>query len=112
MIERIETARGGRTLISLCNFDRASFPDLPGLHVPFGADVKECLYRVLKESPSDKGIDVFLYTRGGDTNAVWPTACLLREFAPDFEVLVPFRAHSAGTMLALAAKRIDSVPSP
>jgi hypothetical protein len=64
------------------------------------------LYRVLKESPTDKGIDVFLYTRGGDTNSVWPIACLLREFDPDFEVLVPFRAHSAGTMLALAAKRI------
>ena len=106
MMGRIERARRGRTLICLCNFDRSSEPGLPGLATSFHADLKECLYRVLKESPAGKGIDVFLYTRGGDTNSVWPIACLLREFDPDFEVLVPFRAHSAGTMLALAARKI------
>lgn len=106
IIKQIEDQRKGRTLVAICNFDRRSVPELPGLRTEFHADVKEALYRVLKESPIDKGLDVFLYTRGGDTNSVWPIACLLREFDPDFEVLVPFRAHSAGTMLALAAKRI------
>lgn len=106
MMEQIEELRGGRTLVSLCNFDRTSNPELPGLSTQFHADLKESLYRVLKESPTDRGIDVYLYTRGGDTNSVWPIACLLREFDPDFQVLVPFRAHSAGTMLALAAKKI------
>ena len=106
LIEKIEKGRGGRTLISLCNFDRASDPPLPGLATQFHAELKECLYRILKESPTKKGIDLFLYTRGGDTNSVWPIASLLREFDEDFEVLVPFRAHSAGTMLALAAKRV------
>ncbi|GAH88593.1 unnamed protein product, partial [marine sediment metagenome] len=62
--------------------------------------------RIVKESPTEKGVDLFLYTRGGDINAVWPTACLLKDFDKDFEVLVPFRAHSAGTMLALAANKI------
>ena len=106
IIQQIEKLRGGRALVSLCNFDRISVPDLPGVKTPLQADLKECLYRVLKETPSGKGIDVFLYTRGGDTNSVWPIASLLREFDRDFEVLVPFRAHSAGTMLALAAKRV------
>lgn len=106
LIEEIEAVRGNRTLVSLCNFDRISEPELPGLLTQFQADLKECLYRILKESPTDKGIDLFLYTRGGDTNSVWPIVCLLREFDPDFEVLIPFRAHSAGTMLALSAKKI------
>ncbi len=106
LIKEIEALRDGRTLVSLCNFDRASKPELPGLSTQFHSDLKECLYRTLKESPTDKGIDIFLYTRGGDTNSVWPITCLLREFDPDFEVLIPFRAHSAGTMLALSAKKI------
>lgn len=107
LMEAIEKLRGGRKLLVLSNFDRASSPPLPGLGVPFSPEVKESLYRVLKETPiKQKGIDLFIYTRGGDTNAVWPIVSLLREFDPEFEVLVPFRAHSAGTMVALAAKKI------
>ena len=107
IIAEIEKKRTGRSLISLCNFDRSSEPPLPGVSMQFQADLKECLYRVLKESAiSDKGIDIFLYTRGGDTNSVWPIVSLLREFDKDFQILVPFRNHSAGTLLSLAAKKI------
>ena len=53
-----------------------------------------------------EGIDLLLYTRGGDTNSVWPLVSLVREFDPDFEVLVPFRCHSSGTLAALGANRI------
>ena len=103
----IEKLRNGRKLIAFCNFDRQSFPELPGLVAPFASEAKEPLYRVLKETNIGRnGIDLFLYTRGGDTNAVWPIVSLLREFDPEFEVLVPFRAHSAGKMFALASKRI------
>lgn len=105
-IRQIEGLRG-RKLISICNFDRPSFPPFRGLHTQFAPDIKEALFRILKETYKDEnGIDIYLYTRGGDTNAVWPIVCLLREFDKDFEVFVPFRAHSSGTMLALAAKKI------
>jgi hypothetical protein len=108
LIKGIEALRRGRKLIALCNFDRKSFPPIPGLvETQFQADLKECLFSVLKETKiGDSGIDLFLYTRGGDTNSVWPIVSLLREFDKDYEVLVPFRAHSAGTMLTLASKRI------
>jgi hypothetical protein len=43
-------------------------------------------------------------------NAVWPTASLIREFDPDFEVLIPFRCHSGGTLLALGAKKVFMTP--
>lgn len=102
----IEGLRAGRKLIALCTFDRISEPSLPGLAMQFQVDLKECLYRVLKDSPATKGLDILLYTRGGDTNAVWPIVSLICEFDPNFEVLVPFRAHSAGTLFCIAAKKI------
>jgi hypothetical protein len=72
---------------------------------------KSRCFRVLKESAAQaKGIHVCLYTRGGDTNSVWPIVSVIREFDPDFEVLVPFRCHGSGTLLALGARRIITVP--
>lgn len=107
IINNIEEKRSGRKLISFCNFDRFSVPLLPGLLTQVDVELKECMFRVLKESNcKGKGVDIFLYTRGGDTNAVWPLVSLLREFDVDFEVLIPFRAHSAGTLFSLAAKKI------
>lgn len=89
------------------NFDRGSLPVIPGLATEFDASVKEALFRVLKQTEfQGRGLDVFLYTRGGKTNAVWPLVSLLREFDPSFEVLVPYRCHSSGTLVALGAKAI------
>lgn len=106
-MERIEALRPGRALVCFFNFDRESQPPLAGIQTNFASDTKEPLFRVLKETAQDgRPIDLCLYTRGGDTNAVWPIASLLREFDPDFQVLVPFRCHSAGTLLALASKMI------
>ncbi len=103
----IEKLRGGRRLVCLCNFDRAEEPVLNTVNAQFQEDVKEPLYRVLRETlkRGDK-LDLFLYTRGGKTNAVWPIVSLLREFDCDFAVLVPFRAHSSGTLLSLGAREI------
>src|SRR5579872_6017388 len=106
-MRQIEELRGGRILICIFNFDRDSVPPIPGVQINFASDTKEALFRVLKETlqPNQK-IDLCLYTRGGDTNAVWPIASMLREFDPDFNVLVPFRCHSAGTLLALGSRHI------
>lgn len=105
-MQRVEELRK-RRLVVLMNFDRASAPSLPGLSMQFDATVKEPLFRVLKETNhSGMGIDLCLYTRGGDTNAVWPIVNLVREFDPGFQVLVPFRCHSSGTLVALGAKHI------
>ena len=110
-IKDIEKLRAGRRLVSLCNLDRNAVPANLGVATQFGEDVKEPLYRVLKETIKDgEHLDLFLYTRGGSTTAVWPIVNLLREFDPDFEVLVPYRAHSSGTLLALGATKITMSP--
>ena len=106
LLQKVEQIRGGRSLVCFLNFDRLSEPKLPGLSTHFRADVKEALFRILKENNPQFGVDSLLYTRGGDTNSVWPLVSLIREFDRDFEVLVPFRCHSSGTLLALGSKQI------
>jgi Serine dehydrogenase proteinase len=114
LMEKIEKIREGRTLVSHFTFDRTISPPSVGslgLQTQFHGEVKESLFRVLKESvkKGDK-VDLCLYTRGGDTNAVWPLVSLIREFDPDFHILVPFRCHSSGTLVALGAKEIHLSP--
>lgn len=113
LFQKIQKLRSDRTLVCFFNFDRACNPSIPALGVStqFHSEAKEALFRVLKDSGAKKtGVDLCLYTRGGDTNSVWPVVSLIREFDPDFEVLVPFRCHSSGTLVALGAKQIHLGP--
>ena len=110
ILENIFNSRN-RYPICFFNFDRDSQPNgVPGLSTIFHSDTKEVLYRLLKEmeasQASKEGVDIIVYTRGGDTNSVWPIVSLIREFDASFEVIVPFRCHSSGTLLALGASKI------
>jgi hypothetical protein len=51
-------------------------------------------------------IALFLYTTGGDTMVPWRLVNLIREYCKRFVVLVPYKAHSAGTLICLGADEI------
>lgn len=51
-------------------------------------------------------LDLILITRGGNTLTPLRLMSLLREFAAKVNVLVPYMAHSAGTLIALGADEI------
>jgi hypothetical protein len=51
-------------------------------------------------------IDLFLFSLGGDTIVPWRLANLIREYTREFAVLVPYKAHSAATLVALGADEI------
>lgn len=51
-------------------------------------------------------ISLFLYTRGGDPHAARSIANLVKTFCDEFEVIVPSKCHSAGTLLCLGADTI------
>lgn len=51
-------------------------------------------------------ISLFLYTRGGDTAAAWNIVNLLRQYCDDLQVVVPHKAHSAGTLMSIGANSI------
>lgn len=51
-------------------------------------------------------ISLFLYTRGGSVAAARGLVNLLQQFCEELEVIIPSRAHSSGTLMALGAKKI------
>lgn len=53
-----------------------------------------------------KKISLYLYTRGGNTLAAWSLVNLIRQFCDELEVVVPLKAHSAGTLICLGANTI------
>jgi hypothetical protein len=55
-------------------------------------------------------LDLVLFTRGGATETPWRIVSLLREYCEKLSVLVPYRAHSSGTLLALGADEIVMTP--
>lgn len=106
-IQKIEEKRQSRVICYITG-DRQTFP--PNQPVPISAQISSepqlIFYEHLKAIGHVKKIDLILYTRGGDANAVWPFVNLIREFCDTFSVLIPYRAHSAGTMIALGADEI------
>ena len=47
-----------------------------------------------------------LYTNGGITNAGFAIVNLIREYCDKFNIIVPFKCHSTGTLIALGADEI------
>jgi ClpP class serine protease len=68
------------------------------------------IYDHLRRIGKVKKLDLFLYTRGGETDAVMPFVNAIREHCEIFGVLVPFRAHSGGTLICLGADEIVMGP--
>jgi len=81
---------------------------------PISSNIAEDAVRYLYEhlltmSNADKAstsIDLILYSRGGDVSVPWRIVSMIREFCGDFRVLIPYKAHSAATMVALGADSI------
>jgi hypothetical protein len=59
----------------------------------------------LPQQPVEK-LDLFLVSNGGDSVLPWRLVPIFREYAKSFSVLIPFRAYSAATLMALGADEI------
>ena len=53
-------------------------------------------------------LDLFIYSRGGASDVPWMLVSMFREYyhKGSFSVLIPYRAHSAATVIALGADEI------
>ncbi len=60
---------------------------------------------LLPTRPIDK-LDIFLCSNGGEGTVPWRLISLFREYASNIGVLIPYRAYSAATLLALGADEI------
>lgn len=103
LIRKIQETRGSKVLVYFTG-DRRPFPS------QIAEDAVLPLYKhllALKVAESNtERLDLFLYTRGGDVSVPWRIVTMIREFCSEFSILIPYKAHSAGTMIALGADRI------
>lgn len=110
LIREIEESRGSR-VITLFYSDRG----IAGTRI--ADDVLRPLYDHLLSISRNSGrkaeterIDLILYTRGGAVETPWKMVTKIRQFSKEFTVTIPFRAYSAGTMIALGADTILMSP--
>lgn len=100
LISEIETLRGSRVI----TFVTSSRPNIQ-------SDIETSDIRKFRAHLEDichkcKSLDLFLYSYGGEIEAAWSLVNLLREYDINFNVLIPYHARSAATMIALGAKEI------
>jgi hypothetical protein len=96
IMEGLESAR----LISYVMADRQ------GPSASIAMDAMGLFYRHLEKIGKTKKIALFLYSTGGDTMVPWRLVNLIREYCDQFVVLVPYKAHSAATLICLGADEI------
>jgi hypothetical protein len=80
--------------------------DRQGMETQMHPEVLDMFVEHLDSFGNHKKITLFIHTRGGETSAGWSIANLIRSFCDEFEVIVPARAHSSGTLVCLGADRI------
>jgi hypothetical protein len=80
--------------------------DRQGMETRIAPDIIPLVSEHLSRIGPAKSITLFIYTPGGDTIAGWGLVNLIRQYCTNFKVLVPFRALSCGTLIALGADEI------
>jgi ribosomal protein S25 len=102
-IKKLEEVRKSR-VVTYLTADRGI------VHLAVAEDVLRIMYRHLQAIGSVEKLDLFVYSRGGDTHTPWPLVSVSRHFGKEFNVLVPYRAHSAATQIAMGADQIVMGP--
>jgi len=100
LIKQIEELRGSR-VVTYFTSDRKG-----PINARIAMDVIPIISSQLRTVGKVKNIDLFLYSSGGDPLVPWRMVSMIREYCDKFSVLVPYKAHSAATMIALGADEI------
>lgn len=100
LIKEIEKERNDSRLLCYLTGDRRGF------ETRIAQDVFPVIYEHLSKFGRTKSIDLFIYSTGGITIAGWGLVNLIREFCDKFSVIIPFKAHSTTTLIALGANEI------
>lgn len=102
-IRNIERARGSKVLVYFCG-------DRPGIPANIAGDAIRPLYDHLCTfaTPGNRVeiIDFYIYSLGGRMEVPWRIATMLREFCKSLNVIIPYKAYSAATLIALGADKI------
>jgi len=99
LVEAIEKARNSRVLTYVLS-------DRRGAGAQVAEDAVRPIYDHLLTFGKPKKIDLFLFSVGGHIEVPWRIITTLREFCPELAVLIPYKAMSAATLIALGADEI------
>jgi len=103
IIEKLEQIRGSR-LICYATGDRKD------QETQIGEDVLPWFSQHMSRIGPVEQVDLLLYSRGGNTLTGFALCNALRQFCKRLSVLIPFRAHSCATLIALSANEIVMGP--
>ena len=80
--------------------------DRQNMETQIAQDVIDYFINQLDSIGVTERISLVLYTRGGNTSAAWNIVNLLRMYCDHLQVIIPHKAHSAGTIISLGANDI------
>ena len=100
LIKQIGEKRGSK-VITYVTSDRKG-----PVNARIAMDVIPVISNHLRKIGKTEKIDLFLYSTGGDTMVPWRMVSMIREYCNEFSVLIPYKAHSAATMISLGADEI------
>jgi hypothetical protein len=99
LLQKIEQLRGSRVIAYICS-------DRQGAAGQIGEDAVRPMYDHIRPMGKVEAIDLYLYSRGGAVEVPWRIISMLREHCSKLGVLVPYRAQSAATLIALGCDEI------
>ena len=100
LIQQIEKTRNSK-IITYVTSDR-----MGPINARVAMDIIPIVASQLQSMGKVENIDLFLYSAGGDTLVPWRLVSMIREHCKKFSVIVPYKAHSAATMISLGADEI------
>lgn len=99
LLDQIEKMSGSRILVLIMG-------DRRGLETRIATDVLPfCLEHLTRMGHQIK-VSLYIYSTGGITMAGYALANLLQEFSKSYDVMIPFKALSCSTLVALGADNI------
>jgi len=102
LLNAIEKKRGSKVLVYFC-------ADRPMAGSQVASDAVRPLYEhllAIAPSPKIKIIDLYLYSIGGRVEAPWRIVAMLKEFCKKLGMLIPYKAYSAATLIAMGSDEI------
>lgn len=97
--QEIEKSREGKLIVYITG-------DKPGMETQISSEIHDLFLNHLDKFNLPNKIILYLYTRGGDTMSAWGLINLLNQFCANYEVIVPSKSRSAGTLICLGANNI------
>jgi len=105
LIKKIEKERNSRMICLMLGDRRSAEPNL-NLQKQIEDDIVLYLYDFLEKIGRVNKVSLLIYSRGGNTEVPLKIINLIRKYCSNLEMIIPYRAHSAATMIAIGGDEI------